>query len=352
MRLITFLLTISAAFSFSAYSQSWTKFHLINGCTIFNMRGENIKSFPGEICQFLDDGSYVLSSGHGIMRMTKKMETLWEVKAHVHHQVNLSPDKKRLLILSSDIFNGKNDVRQDKFIIMDLHGKVIHEQKASEIFRQIKVTPFMRPYTDPGHIFNAKDEISHFNSIYEIGEIRQSEKKPEWLTKGNVVVNSLIDGIFILSPDLKKVLHHTKFSLSENHSVHDVQVTERGSFLYFNNLEKPQLKKDLSKIKEGETFFPTLKSSVQEINPVNGQLIEEFDPSPDGVFFSSIMGSVQELDKDTWILSHYLNGTYLYSRSKKTIILNTPFTHVTNFRYHPTQQIKAEDLSKFLSHWL
>ena len=79
--------------------------HII-GCVILSSKGEVVFDFPGRFCIFLDDGSYIsnviIDGLQHVVRFGPQSEIIWKRKMEAHHQINLSPDKKRVLVLSSE----------------------------------------------------------------------------------------------------------------------------------------------------------------------------------------------------------------------------------------------------------
>jgi hypothetical protein len=313
------------------------RFHLVNGCQLFSITGEVFARFPGVICVFLDDGSFVSASDTHIRHFSKDDEVLWEHRGHFHHQVNLSADRKRLLALSSE-FDGKT--RQDKFLVFDLAGRVLHTQTTLPLLRQAGISPLRYNIRVP--VGGADVEVSHFHSFYEIPKLAAAEL-PEYLREGNVIVNSLELGVFVLTPDLRTVLFRTTFPTSYLHRVHDVQVTPAGNFLYFNNVAAA------NQPKSGPiTPLANQYSTVNEARPRGHELVRTFEASPREVFFSWISSNVQRLTDDLWLFTHHLNGTYVYSHAKKNLILFVPGTHFQESGFAPVQQVRAEDLGGFL----
>ena len=80
-------------------------------------------------------------------------------------------------------------------------------------------------------------------------------------------------------------------------------------------------------------------------------MINRFSGSPKQLFHSAICGDIQELNKDLWPFTHFLNGTYIYSKSSKKILAMITETHLEGERFIPSQQVTAQNLTKFLSHW-
>lgn len=301
-----------------------------NGCTLYHGKFQKI-TFPGFFCLFLDDGSFISATDKHIRRFSPSKEVLWEIPGHFHHQVNISPDKKRILALSSDVIVrfGKK-VRDDAFMILDLDGKVLHRQNGFEHVR--KLNQGSLNWANP-HIVRAAGtdiESTHFNSIYEIPP--NSSTLP-YLQAGNVIVNSSALGIYILSPDLKKVLRHEKFEFSYYHQVHDVQVTAEGEYFLFNNLAN----------KRGEILY----SAIQKYDPVTRQLTINFTAEPKGMFYSPACGAVQEIG-DIIFFSHLVTGGYYFSKKKNEIIATAPGTNGNVLLMEPVQQLKLIEVDKFL----
>ncbi len=340
MRLI--LLLLSGLFSFNVVAVDLPflqTMHLINGCQLFSITGEVAARFPGTICIFLEDGSFVSASDTHIRYFSKDDEVLWEHPGHFHHQVNLSPDRQRILALSSD-FEGAT--RQDKFLVLDLKGRVLFSQTSLPILRQAKVSPLRYNIRVP--IGKVDLEVSHFNSFYEIPKLT-TKGLPDYLREGNLILNSLELGVFILTPDLKKVLFHTTFPNSQLHRVHDVQVTGNGNFFYFNNLV---FAGQAAYVPVAGSIFSNNYSAVHEVRPRTYKVVRSFQAQPKETFYSWISSNAQQLTEDLWLFTHHLNGTYIYSHSQAKIVLFAPGTHFQESGFGPSQQVRAENLTGFL----
>lgn len=342
---IKLFLCLSLLLSFTAFAGDWKTNKLINGCRIFNIAGYMEKAFPGSICIFLDNGNVVSATDNAIRMINPKNEIMWEFKGHFHHQVNLSNDKSKILALSSKV---SGDLREDVFYIFDLSGNVLFTQTAANLYKSTGMGPInwrMSALTLDG--VTLTKEFSHFNSFYDIPHLT-GKNLPDWLKEGNIIVNTSLSGIFILTPDMSKVLHHIVLEGSTHHRVHDVQIKPNGNILLFNNLVAmgpPSIAYLIG-------WKPTMHhSAIQEIDPLTKKVVQEFTATPKTMFYSWICGSVQELDNDTWLFTHLLTGTYIYSKSKKDFVASIPGTHADNQRFGPVQQVKSQDLSKFLSYW-
>lgn len=320
-----------------ARSQGWKKLHLINGCSIFNFAGEQVRVLPGGMCQFFPDGRFVATSQTEITMYDKNRKVLWTIKGHFHHLLSLSNDKNKILALSSDVisFEGSK-IRVDKLMVINIDGKVLHSTTSDALVKKIglkgKHQLFDQPVIDQ---LNVKDELTHFNSFYEIPKLT-NKNLPHYLEEGNYVVNGRENGIFILSSNLKEILHYAFLKESDGHRIHDVQVLPNGNFLLFNNVISG--------------FSPEApRSAVQEFDPNLKQVVNEFKATPGPVFYSLSAGSVQSLSDDIWLFTTVMAGTYVYSKSKKEILYSSHHTHLINGPFPwPTLQVRAEDLTSFL----
>lgn len=342
---LKFFFLIFILFSLPAGATDWKKLKYINGCKIYNPGGYMEKNFPGSMCLFMDDGNVISASETSIKMITPKNEVKWEYKGHFHHQLNFSHKKDKIFVLGSDVNNG---LREDVFYVFDLSGKLLHTQKSSELLKSKNLHSLkwpMHPLTLNG--VNLTQEISHFNSIYDIPQLTKKSSL-SWLKEGNIVLNASSSGIFIMSPDLSEVLHHINYQGSTYHRLHDVQIKPNGHFLIFNNLVA---------VGKPEPYYligphPKMNySAIQELDPATLKVVNEFTAKPKQMFYSWVCGGVQELDDDLWLFTHFLTGTYIYSKSKKDLVASIPGTNADDQRFNPTQQVKAQDLTLFLSHW-
>lgn len=329
-----FFLSLCVSF---AFAQDWKKLHLINGCAIFNFAGEQVRVVPGGMCQFFPDGRFVAANPTEILMYDKGQKVLWKIDGHFHHLLTLSNDKKSILALSSDVipYEG-NKIRADKLMVISLEGKILHEVNSEHLVKQVGIRIKHPLYDQPVRDqLKVTEELTHFNSFYEIPRLT-TKNLPAYLKEGNYVVNGRENGLFILSPDLQKVLHYSFLKQSEGHRVHDVQVLTNGNFLLLNNVikgyshEQPQ-------------------SAIQEFDPCLKNIVSEFKASPGPMFYSFSGGSVQALNDDIWLFSSVVSGSYVYSKSRNEILYASHHTHLISGPFPwPTLQVRAEDLTLFL----
>lgn len=303
------------------------------------------------MCIFLENGNLISSSLTHIRLMTPENEIKWEVQGNFHHQMNLSDDKKRILTLDSKKIDTPQGPRlSDVAVIIDAeNGKRLYEAGADSILAQAKLGSVEIPLSpEQSKRYMLEKEISHFNSIYEIPKIN-NRKVPFYIKEGNIIINGTISGIMILTPDLRKVLYQTTFPQSHFHRVHDVQVKANGNYIFFNNVNAIPGRKDHGRLLQSPEV-EKYASTILEIEPKNLKTVFEYGANPRSFFFSLICGSVQEYG-DLIVFSHYLSGTYIYSKKQKDIVATVPGTHTDEMRVTPSQQIKMQNLQSFLQIW-
>jgi hypothetical protein len=338
---LSFLICLYSYLGLS-HAADWKRLHLVNECDIFNFDGVLIKSFPGSACIFLEDGRFFSATVQEIKLVNKDLSVAWSHKGHFHHQMNQTLDKKRFLVMSSNVLNEKHGLtRDDKLMILDLEGKIIHSTSSTDIYQQLNLLPSLR-LAEPmlKELINVTHEKTHFNSFYEIPP-NKLEKKYSYMKAGNFIVNGRGDGIFFLTPDLKKVLNFISYKGAFNHRVHDVQVLSNGHLLLFNNY-----------VAGYDKFHH--QSAIQEISPIDQKVVFSYQANPGVFFFVSTGGSVQKLNDDLYLFTHSLLSTYVYSKSNNDVVISIAETHMSSaspLGIRPTLQVKATDLSSFLSFW-
>ncbi len=327
------ILSRQSSFSIPSELQSpWIQ----NGCVLFQLRQEP-KFYPGNKCIFLSDGSFLSASYTSLRRFSPALEVLWELPGHYHHQLNLSQDGSKILTLSSDIFSkDKKTFVEDIFLVISLDGKLLHRRGALSVLSE-KDVPLLAgsPINSKIVFLKAAGEISHFNSIYDIPH-NLYQNKYAWMKEGNVIVNGNGHGIFILSPDLSRVLYYLDYphsmslslgSLMLKSNLHDVQVTPEGEFLVFNN-----------RVNDASSFY----SSVEKFDPVKNEITWRFTAFPKEMFFSPACGGVQEIG-DLIFFSHITAGGFAYSKKENAIVKFFPGNNGSVRGLNPTQQLKLPD---------
>jgi len=315
-----------------------TELKLVEGCRIFDWQSRTLGQYPGSFCHFFTDGSFISADYHSLKFFTKDNQVKWEISGGFHHQIKVSPDGKRILALGSTVIINKGvKYRADKFYVINLAGKILHEQTADVVFAQVKV-PWIgwhAPRWAQEQEEALKNELSHFNSIYEIPTLKTG-KAVESFTAGDIIINSLVAGGFVLSADLKTVKHVIKLNeFSHNHSLHDLQVLPNGHLLYFNN-------------NSGDSDSENAYSTIDELDFEKKKLVFEFLAKPRELFHSRFAGGVIALDDDRLLFSGEMSGLFLYSRRQKKIISSSSAAHFILSTHRTVQDVKPLKHPEFL----
>lgn len=337
--LLSFLLSL---FTLSCFAQKpWVSWHYQSGCRVFDPQGARLRDFPGQICLFFDNGSFVSRQPNGLSLYTKEKEVLWTLPGYYHHMLSLSPDKTKILALLSEVIT-VDGVRHkyDFFQVISLDGKVLHQGHSKDYLEHLKLPTLKRPTMGPLAVDMPSDfEATHFNSIYEIPPVKNPKAHPALRKMGKYVLSGLGHGMFVVSEDLKTVALFNPLKHSEQANVHDIQVMESGQVLLFNNQPSD---------KRAQVNY----SSIDILDPVSDKLIYRFTAQPQGSFYSPYCGSVQELDATTLLFTDLLNGTYILDKNKKSFLKILRSTHDPGDKFHLVQEVKRVDLKAFLAHWL
>lgn len=284
---------------------------LQNNCHIF-VGNKHIRKFPGVNCIFLEDGSFLSTDYKFLHRIGPAQDIKWSLPGFFHHQMNLSHDRKRVLLLGSDAVTHAGEVfRQDTVVVTDLGGKVLHEKALYDFLlkRGNFLAHAINPVWTEIHKGHPRREISHFNSIHEI----PPQLPGSFFRAGDIIINSTVLGIFVLDPTLQELRAHFLVPDSRHHQVHDVQVLPNGNLLFFNN--------------EFSGGRVQKMSAIQEMNPRTMKTVFRFDGSESFPFYSSAGGSVQSLGDDLLLYTHYMTGTYVVNRKTREVVFNTHLTH-------------------------
>lgn len=323
VRVFFLIVLLLAAFTVSADSSGR---YFQNGCILFRYDGSFVKNFPGQLCVFLEDGRVISASETEVRLVNPDQSVPWKFEASPHHQMNLTPDGKRIVFLSSELrTEGGTLIRYDEFIVLTLEGNLVARntfRNLGEKFGDFHVDKSFSPATR---------ERSHFNSIFEIGP--QKPGGPAYLAEGNFIANSVELGTFIFSRDLKTVLHHFKVPGSNNHRIHDVKVTPEGNYLMFVN-------------EDFESDGEMKRSAIREIEPETLKTIFSYRGAEGVPFYSGICGGVEKINADTYVFSLVIGGTYLLSAKTGEVFYSVVEPNLIARRVHLVQNMRLIELSQ------
>ena len=285
-------LTLSHAAKSANGDKAVGPFHLFFGCEIYDVQNtaqpKLLKKFGGELCIFQNDGTVIQTLPDRVAKYDVRMRELWSLPTKAHHQINLSPDGKQILILGSEAVlpNPKQGrARSDVLFVLDQNGKVKKRFSFFENRRQFNKTAWKNAVDrkfpmiwSPSRFKEVHWEITHANTFYEI-ESHSAEKTNPEFKKGNYIVNDIsLMMAFVLDASLKKILWQKSLRPEFWNMTHDVQVLPNGRLLYYDNGTKdnPQsqlVEMDLATGKDvwvyrgqkGEKFYSKRWGGVQRL---------------------------------------------------------------------------------------
>jgi hypothetical protein len=221
-------------------------------CRLVDQSGKLIYTSFGNNCEYFNDGSYVSIGIAGLVHVSKYSIVNIRKRFVYHHMVR-KIDEYNFILLSSSFH--KVNQKMIRFDRVSIYNKSLKELKYFDFYEKSKSLNKFIPkklwgrvklYLNPTiiktqhkgvqNISKIDGESSHANSVYKIPENKLSKIIPAF-SAGNFIVNvDFIGYIFILDKNLKNILWSIEAPKFNLHAMlHDVQVTEEGKLLYFNN---------------------------------------------------------------------------------------------------------------------
>lgn len=320
--------------------------HTVIQCTIYGKSGEILRSFPYRACIFLENGSLLVSDRTGVGLLSEKLERKWFRKMDTHHQLKLSNDGSRIMVMSSDIrrWKGKK-TRFDSLLILNMQGE---ELKKFTFFNK---TDFFLAHDygpnagkmqeidlDMRREASVTHEFSHANSFHEIGANNLAGKHSVFAA-GNFLVNdNKTRLVFVLDRHLRKIL----WSMPQDQkkrpsSFHDVQLTAEGKLLVYRNRTPND---------SGLVY-----STLVEIDPITKSEQVLYERSPPESFYSPFCGGIQRLPSGNLVFDDFTKGAESVELDKDKRVARIVRHHVKNEKSglpEVYQESKRFDLTEFL----
>lgn len=302
-------------------------------CKILTKEGTLVYSLPNyQRCDFHPDGLVIASTPFsGELRLIDVNDiTLWSATEFVHHDLKFTNDKKSILAITSDLTEFQNStVRSDCVSRRDLSNNVIrkwclkdHLEELEQLGFRFEKKAIPRDHVITG--LSADYEISHANSVYEIGPNSKSKIDPVF-SEGNYIINLFVPSLalLILDKNMKNVVWHKKMSefnyTNNTYSVfgHDYQVTSEGNILAYFNKMKPnhaiysETFSNIFKINLGVLccykFASLFFSRLVEFDPYSDEIYWLYEDTPKESFKSIIHGTVSKL-RNSYLYTDITNG--------------------------------------------
>lgn len=241
-------------FIYAVISFGWCSIlraHYVVDCMILDDSRKLIRQYPGEICLFLSDGSFIATfkdigipspdTKGRVDRIGPDGSVLWSKPHFTHHQLNLSVNQKELLVMATEFV--KNDpapLWADVLLVLDLQkGKTLKKKIIGDNPKQfLKDNRYSRLNC---RTYNDKDlripfcEISHINAFMEIGPNKNSSNV-SFLNEGNYLITDANPAnVHVLDKNLSKIIWSKSFRPKSFGLIHDGQVLQDGTILFYNN---------------------------------------------------------------------------------------------------------------------
>ena len=331
-----FFLTGLFLFASSSFSAPDVGRNYVIGCTIYDEQARILRRYDGDLCLFHNDGR-VFSAGKHFIARDKTLATLWRHPISLHHQLNWSVDRTKILAMGRETIRmGDREIQWDLLYVFKLDGRVekefsFYENRAMLAAKGLSMQ--IMETVSPDRPESPFPEYTHANSFYEIPPNANAARHPAFAA-GNYIVNLLNEPIFILDKDLKRVLWSLKYPLGR--WIHDVQVLANGNLLIYVNMTS-----------ESRGKF----SALDEFNPLDKKIVWTFRAKEPHQFNSPGRGGVQLLADKTIFYSDATNDNYgVHITRKGEEVWRRRFISNDYRTGRPVtiQQIKQVDLGAFL----
>lgn len=288
---------------FSLISIGWSREVLEARCSIFDKDGSLIKSFPGYLCLFQDDGSRVELDENTLRYLNPKNIQTWKINGAFHHDLKIDQNKKDLLVLSEtshEILGCKT--RFDSIKIYDLYtGKIKKTVDFYDFYKQIKIEKDYS-YVNKASFRKLEGKFdcstTHVNSFFQIPKNALEEKNSAFKA-GNWIVHFGWSGLLLIfDRDFKKLVWQKNVGINDIY-YHNVQVLNDGRIILYVNdfinkfkkrvtalaeIDLTKDKKDEIKVVElkvdGKNFYQKSLGGVQYL--ASGEKVASLETESDG----------------------------------------------------------------------
>ncbi len=303
-----------------------------------------MRNYPGYICNYFSDGSLVSIIEDDLVFFDAKVAVTNRLKnIYPHHMINLNAAGDLLVIGSSIELIKKTKIRMDTLLVVNRNSTIVKKLNFKDHMKDIIANTILTAPVDTffhttAESKNAVSEFLHVNSFYEIPAQKEPALNP-YFVAGNYIVNTTNSShLFIIDKNLSKIvqfLPKAKVLLVYDIPVlHDVYPTTDGRIISYMNLSKIS-SPNLSQIWIHDSLFSNLLFSYKrESRPV---------------FYSDHTGGVQFFQDESFVFSEMVDGKPQVTHVKKNGELIHKIPLKLPKKYDGIMQIKADDLTSFLS---
>ncbi len=273
---------------------------------LMDMNGNVLRHFPVGYPNLLPDGTIIGKVDSFLVKLDADLNIIWKVPVPIHHEVKVS-ESGNIYLLSYDVHEFLNkQVRFDVVREYSPEGKLIfkwstydHLEEFVSIISKAKcnlnlATPycmakggalqyisqapdrFLAEDSDTTQHPDAKFELSHFNSIYELPENKIAERIPAF-RKGNLLLSFNPYSCYGILDTTSGKIEWVGY-LPEATTLHTPKLTPQGTILVFQNCTRGRL-----------------WTSINEYDPLTGNMVWEWTAQPKESLCAIVLGDVERL---------------------------------------------------------
>ena len=277
----------------------------VAGCSLFDMKGNRLKRYFGWVCGFFPNGNLLLGDGFTLTFYDSRMNIVWSRDVHSHHVINVTPDGRTALVITSQILRGVT--RIDRLEVIDDRGTLVRAFGFKESDSFWSGPQNWDKYVLPG----VQDELTLIESFHQIGKNASSEP---YLAEGGYLASDAGGMLYFFDPTLTRIVHRINLRKAWGvESLRDVQVTKRGTILAYNS----------SNSWRGKRF-----TTIEERDPRTGALVWSYQMNPPTAFYGSYEGNVQELPNGNFLFSMVRNEVTGQKRKSVPALYEEPWMEV------------------------
>jgi hypothetical protein len=249
----------------------------------------------------------LIGDGYTLSFYDQKMNVVWSKDIHIHNHAVYSPDDDSALVQASHVLPG--NLRADRLEVYNSEGKLTKSFNFLPKHQLWWKTKF--DYDRRILPTKVAEEITHVESFYRIP--RNSSHDPA-LREGNYVVADNMGAIYFFDSDLKNIVKKVPYGSFKFNSLRDVQVTPKGTLLFYNS--------------GNSDFLGRQYTTLDEFDLATGKLVWTWPKEKNLELYSAYEGNLQILPNNNILFSMVLNERKGADRVEIPEDIAEPWMHV------------------------
>ena len=259
---------------------------ILANCEFYNLAGEVVRSYPGDMCVPFDNGDLLISDTKNLTRLNKNNQVVWTKTEPAHHQMKKSFNSNDSYYISGYYeVKGADRIRHDTINVIDESGNLIKKFDFANYLKNMDPKSIARyKYRNVWNFAGTTRpfyEYTHVNSIYEV---IQADSAGNSFLSGYIVNDRGMRKTFIFDAALKNIVKIIDFDFE---AVHDVSFLDKDTLVFFVNYNR---------LVTDKSYISTLNIATNEKKIIYGDKFSQF--------FSYNNGGVQSFGKNLMLVSH------------------------------------------------